>query len=102
MYGSNVGNQTANILIVDDTTSNLVILAEMIKSIGYIARPVTSVKQALAAITVKKPQLTLSSVEFSAEIKIIGISFIVGSCFKISQKSKPSISKKFLLFLSLH
>ena len=59
MYGSNVGNQTANILIVDDTTSNLVILAEMIKSIGYIARPVTSVKQALAAITVKKPQLIL-------------------------------------------
>ena len=27
-----MGNQTANILIVDDTTSNLVILAEMIKS----------------------------------------------------------------------
>lgn len=53
------GNQTANILIVDDTTSNLVILAEMIKSIGYIARPVTSVKQALAAIAVKKPQLIL-------------------------------------------
>lgn len=53
------GNQTANILIVDDTTSNLVILAEMIKSIGYIARPVTSVKQALSAIAVKKPQLIL-------------------------------------------
>ena len=54
-----VGNQIANILIVDDTTSNLVILAEMIKSIGYIARPVTSVKQALSAIAVKKPQLIL-------------------------------------------
>lgn len=54
-----VGNQTANILIVDDTTSNLVILAEMIKSIGYIARPVISVKQALAAIAVEKPQLIL-------------------------------------------
>lgn len=53
------GNQPANILIVDDTTSNLVILAEMIKSIGYIARPVISVKQALAAIAVEKPQLIL-------------------------------------------
>ena len=53
------GSQTANILIVDDTTSNLVILAEMIKSIGYIARPVTSVKQALSAIAAKKPQLIL-------------------------------------------
>lgn len=53
------GNPVANILIVDDTTSNLVILAEMIKSIGYIARPVTSVKQALAAITAEKPQLIL-------------------------------------------
>ncbi|MBQ3602083.1 MAG: response regulator [Lachnospiraceae bacterium] len=53
------GNQTANILIVDDTTSNLMILAEMIKSIGYIARPVTSVKQAMSAIAIKKPQLIL-------------------------------------------
>lgn len=51
--------QTANILIVDDTTSNLVILAEMIKSIGYRARPVTGVKQALSAIAAEKPQLIL-------------------------------------------
>lgn len=50
---------TPNILIVDDTTSNLIILAEMIKSIGYIARPVTSVKQALSAISVNKPHLIL-------------------------------------------
>lgn len=53
------GTQTPNILIVDDTTSNLVILAEMIKSIGYIARPVVSVKQALSAIAVRKPHLIL-------------------------------------------
>lgn len=51
--------QIPNILIVDDTTSNLVILAEMIKSIGYIARPVTNVKQALSAIAVHKPHLIL-------------------------------------------
>lgn len=54
-----MGTQTPNILIVDDTTSNLVILAEMIKSIGYIARPVISVKQALSAIAVCKPHLIL-------------------------------------------
>ena len=51
--------QVANVLIVDDVTSNLVILAEMIKSAGYVARPVTSAKQALAAIEVKVPQLIL-------------------------------------------
>ena len=55
----NQGNAEYNILIVDDTTSNLVILAEMIKSIGYIARPVTSVKQAFAAISKKIPHLIL-------------------------------------------
>lgn len=50
---------TANVLIVDDVTSNLIILAEMIKSAGYIARPVTSAKQAMAAIEAKLPQLIL-------------------------------------------
>lgn len=51
--------QAANVLIVDDITSNLVILAEMIKSAGYVARPVTSAKQAMAVIEVKLPQLIL-------------------------------------------
>lgn len=50
---------TANVLIVDDVTSNLAILAEMIKSMGYIARPVTSAKQAMAAIEARMPQLVL-------------------------------------------
>lgn len=53
------GTITANILIVDDITSNLVILTEMIKSAGYIARPVTSAKQAMMAIEIKLPQLIL-------------------------------------------
>lgn len=52
-------NETANVLIVDDITSNLVILTEMIKSAGYIARPVTSAKQALAAIDINLPQIIL-------------------------------------------
>lgn len=51
--------QAANVLIVDDVTSNLVILAEMIKSAGHMARPVTSAKQAMAAIEAKLPQLIL-------------------------------------------
>lgn len=51
--------QIPNILIVDDVPTNLVILSEMIKSVGYIPRPVTSVKQAQAAISQKTPQLIL-------------------------------------------
>lgn len=51
--------EAANVLIVDDITSNLIILTEMIKSAGYIARPVTSAKQALAAIKINMPQLIL-------------------------------------------
>lgn len=52
-------NQKPNILIVDDVSANLVILSEMVKSAGYIPRPVISVKQALAAINQKIPQLIL-------------------------------------------
>ena len=49
----------ANVLIVDDVVANLVVLTEMIKQAGYIARPVTSVKQANTAIQVCMPQLIL-------------------------------------------
>lgn len=52
-------NQTANILIVDDVIANLVLLTEMIKKTGYIARPVTSVKQAMQAIEAFIPHLIL-------------------------------------------
>ncbi len=48
-----------NILIVDDITTNLVILAEMVKSTGCIPRPVKSVEQAKSAIEKKTPQLIL-------------------------------------------
>lgn len=54
-----MNSSNVNVLIVDDTTSNLLILAEMIKNIGYIARPVTSVRQAQAAIAVNKPKIIL-------------------------------------------
>ncbi len=52
-------SELANVLIVDDVTSNLVILTEMIKNAGYIARPVKSVKQAMKAMEVVLPQLIL-------------------------------------------
>lgn len=59
MRRTQINRYNVNVLIVDDTTSNLLILAEMIKSIGYIARPVTSVKQAQAAIAINKPEIIL-------------------------------------------
>lgn len=52
-------DESLNILIVDDVTSNLVILSEMIKGMGYTARPVPSVSMAMKAIEIKLPQLIL-------------------------------------------
>ena len=46
-------NEQPNILIVDDVSTNLVILSEMVKSTGCIPRPVTNVKQAQTAIDKK-------------------------------------------------
>ena len=37
-------NEQPNILIVDDISTNLVILSEMVKATGCIPRPVTNVK----------------------------------------------------------
>lgn len=52
-------NVRPNILIVDDVLANLVVLSEMIKELGYIPRPVVSVKQAQSAIEKKMPNLIL-------------------------------------------
>lgn len=49
----------ANILIVDDTSANLLILSNMLKARGYIPRPVPSGKLALQAIQVEQPDLIL-------------------------------------------
>lgn len=51
--------KTENVLIVDDVVANLVVLTDIIKKAGYIARPVTSVKQAMDAIEAKLPDLIL-------------------------------------------
>jgi len=69
--------KTANVLIVDDVTTNLAILAEIVKHAGYIARPVVSVPQARQAIHDLMPQLILldismpeiSGYEFCEELK---------------------------------
>lgn len=55
----NITCNTPNILVVDDVNTNLVVLAEMIRNAGYIARPVISVRQAMIAIEVLKPNLIL-------------------------------------------
>ncbi len=52
----------SNILIIDDVSANLMILSEMIKELGYVPRPVLSVKAAQAAIEKKIPDLILLDV----------------------------------------
>lgn len=51
-----------NILVIDDVSANLVVLAEMIRKAGYIARPVTSARQAVSAIEVLPPNLILMDI----------------------------------------
>ncbi len=51
--------QGVNVLIVDDVIANLIILTEIIKKAGYVARPVTSVHQAMDAIMALPPNLIL-------------------------------------------
>lgn len=51
-----------NILIVDDINANLVVLSEMIRNLGYVARPVTSVRHAISAIETLTPHLILLDV----------------------------------------
>lgn len=55
-------NQKENVLIVDDVIANLVILTDIIKKAGYVARPVTSVKQAMEAVDALLPDLILLDV----------------------------------------
>lgn len=51
-----------NILIIDDVTTNLIALTDIIREAGYMARPVTSVAQAMKAITASLPNLILLDV----------------------------------------
>lgn len=52
----------ANILVVDDVNANLIVLAEIIRNAGYIARPVTSARQAVNAIEALPPNLILMDI----------------------------------------
>lgn len=51
--------QNSNILLVDDTPANLVLLANMLKGKGYRVRPVTSGRMALKMIENELPALIL-------------------------------------------
>ena len=53
------GESKINVLVVDDVVINLEILAEIVKSNGYIARTVTSVSQAQKALRELLPNLIL-------------------------------------------
>lgn len=55
-------NGKPSILIIDDVTSNLVLLADIIREAGYIPRPVTSVRQAKQALSVEHPSIILLDV----------------------------------------
>lgn len=51
-----------NILIVDDLSANLAMLTEIIKSAGYIARPVHNVKQAIKELNSQLPSMIILDV----------------------------------------
>ncbi len=51
-----------NILLIDDVNADLVILAEIIRKAGLIARPVTSARQAVNAIEALSPNLILMDI----------------------------------------
>lgn len=55
----NISFSPPNILIVDDVNANLAVLSELIRKAGYIARPVTSARQAVSAIEALIPNLIL-------------------------------------------
>ena len=58
----NISFSPPNILIVDDINANLAVLSELIRKAGYIARPVTSARQAVSAIEALIPNLILLDV----------------------------------------
>ena len=51
-----------NILIVDDVLTSLAVMSDIVKSAGFIARPVQNVKQAMDAIEAMPPDLILSDI----------------------------------------
>ncbi|MBO4498241.1 MAG: response regulator [Lachnospiraceae bacterium] len=51
-----------NVLLIDDVTSNLITLSEIIRNEGYIARPVKSVEYAMKAVDAELPSIILLDV----------------------------------------
>lgn len=58
----NTSYSPPNILVIDDIIANLTVLAEIIRDAGYIARPVTSARQAVNAIEALSPDLILMDI----------------------------------------
>lgn len=59
MDNNSTGQNTVNILIVDDIPANLKVLGDILKSDGFRVRPVPSGKLALQVIEKEKPDLIL-------------------------------------------
>jgi len=59
MMTDNQQPKTPNILIVDDTPANVLLLVRMLSQHGYLTRPVTSGKLALDAARTERPDLIL-------------------------------------------
>ncbi len=51
-----------NILIIDDVTSNLMMLADIIRDAGFTVRPVSNVRHAMMAVEAELPDLILLDV----------------------------------------
>lgn len=51
-----------NVLIVDDVVSNLVLISRIVSKLGYMARPVVSIPQAIKALETSMPHIILLDV----------------------------------------
>ncbi|MDO5521934.1 MAG: response regulator [bacterium] len=50
---------TVNIVILDDMVENLIVLTKVVNELGYVARPVINIRQAMEAIRICDPELLL-------------------------------------------
>lgn len=59
----NIADETANILIVDDSPDNLRLLAGILEDQGYDVRPASSGSRALEAVRAERPDLILLDIK---------------------------------------
>ncbi len=62
-YNPSLEIMTGNILLVDDLPENLQLLSDLLISLGYSVRSVTSGKMALKTVKIKRPDLILLDIK---------------------------------------